>query len=183
MRHRLKGRKLGRTTSHRQAMERNIVASLLVHGRIVTTVTRAKEFRGTAEHLITLGKRGGLANFRRILSVVQDPKLAKKVVEDLAKRFKDRPGGYTRIVKLGGCRWDGDGRGWFAANRLGDNGPRAIWELVERKSPEEELAAAGRIKGVGEAARRQSEKKAAVKSAAKEEKKGGEKAAKGGAKR
>ncbi len=162
MRHRLKGRKLGRTTAHRQAMERNIVTSLLVHGRVITTVTRAKEFRGMAEHLITLGKRGGLANFRRILSVVQDAKVAKKVVDDLAKRFEKRPGGYTRIVKLGGCRWDGEGRGWFAANRLGDNGPRAIWELVDRKPPEEEQRAAGRGKlAQTDAEKRQADRKAA----------------------
>lgn len=146
MRHRLKGRKLGRTTAHREAMERNFVTSLLVHGRVITTVTRAKEFRGRAERLITLGKKGGLANFRQILSVVQDADVAKKIVNDLAARFKDRKGGYTRIVKLGGCRWDGDGRGWFASHRLGDNGPRAILELIDRKPREEEELAAGRGK-------------------------------------
>ncbi|MBI2932086.1 MAG: 50S ribosomal protein L17 [Planctomycetes bacterium] len=146
MRHRLKGRKLGRTTAHREAMERNLVTSLFVYGRVTTTVTRAKEFRGAAEHLITLAKRGGVANLRRILSVVQDKKVAKKLIEDIAKRFKDRPGGYTRIVKFGGSRWDGEGRGWSAWNRLGDNGPRAIWELVDRKPPEEEQRLAGRGK-------------------------------------
>lgn len=146
MRHRLKGRKLGRTTAHRQAMERNLVTSLLVNGRVVTTVTRAKEFRGTAERLITLGKRGGLANFRRILSVVQDRKVARKVVNDLAKRFADRPGGYTRILKLGASRWDGDGRGNIAHNRLGDNAPKAFWELVVRHDADEERRLAGRGK-------------------------------------
>src|SRR5262245_52715717 len=146
MRHRLKGRKLGRTTAHRQAMERNIVTSLFIHGRIMTTLDRAKEFRGTAEHLITLGKKGGLANFRAILDVVRDPKIAHKIVKDVAPRFAQRPGGYTRVVKLGGCRWDGDGRGWFAWNRLGDNGPRAIWELIDRKEPSEEQRLAGRGK-------------------------------------
>jgi large subunit ribosomal protein L17 len=168
MRHRLKGRKLGRTTAHRQAMERNIVTSLFVNGRVVTTVTRAKEFRGTAERMITIAKRvndpkeadSKITNFRRILAVVQDRRVARKIVDDVAKRFEQRPGGYTRVIKLGGCRWDGDGRGWFAWNRLGDNGPRAIWELVERKSPEEEQRAAGRGKAAVEGeARARAERK------------------------
>ena len=164
MRHRLKGRKLGCTTPRREAMERSIVTSLFIHGRVVTTLTRAKEFRGAAEHLITLAKHGGLANFRRILSVVQNEKVAKKIVDDVAPRFKDRPGGYTRVIKLGGCRWDGDGRGWYAWNRLGDNGPRAIWELVEHKSTEEEQRAAGYGKVAGEdAKKRLVEKKTAAK--------------------
>jgi len=162
MRHRLKGRKLGRTTAHRQAMERNLVTSLFVHGRVITTLTRAKEFRGTADHLITLAKTGGLENFRRIISVVQDPDIAKKIVNDVVKRegIAKRAGGYTRIVKLGGCRWDGDGRGWYAHNRLGDNGPRAIWELVDHKTREEEERAALRGKAAEEAeAKRRTEKK------------------------
>ncbi len=171
MRHRLKGRKLGCTTAHRQAMERNIVTSLFVHGRIITTDTRAKEFRGSAEHLITLAKHGGLANFRAIMSVVQDRGVALKIVNDVAKRFEKRPGGYTRVIRLGGCRWDGEGRGWYAANRLGDNGPRAIWELVERKSPEEEQRAAGRGKVAQEdAKKRQLEKKAAAAAKGKKDK-------------
>lgn len=163
MRHKLKGRKLGRTTAHRQAMERNIVTSLFVYGRIITTLDRAKEFRRTAEKLITLGKKGGLKNFRRILSTVQDRGVAHKVVEDLAVRFKERPGGYTRVVRLGGCRWDGDGYGLYAANRLGDDGKKAIWELVDRRDQDEEVRLAGR----GRAARKdREEKKAANKSKA-----------------
>ena len=146
MRHRLKGRKLGRTTAHRQALERNIVQSLFIYGRIVTTEAKAKEFRGTAEHLIQLGKVGDLPARRRILRTVQDPRLAKKIIDDVAKRFGDRQGGYTRVVKLGGSRWDGDGRGLYAFNRLGDNGKKAIWELVVRKDRDEELRAAGRVK-------------------------------------
>ena len=170
MRHKLKGRKLGRTTAHRQAMERNIVTSLFVYGRIITTVDRAKEFRRTAEKLITLGKKSnqdkkaGLKNFRRILSVVQDRGVAHKVVEELAVRFKDRPGGYTRVVRLGGCRWDGDGHGLYAANRLGDDGKKAIWELVDRREQDEEVRMAGR----GRAAKKdREEKKAERKSKAK----------------
>lgn len=146
MRHRLKGRKLGRTTAHRQALERNIVQSLFIYGRIITTEAKAKEFRGTAEHLITLGKVGDLPARRRILRTVQDPRLAKKIIDDVAKRFGDRPGGYTRVVKLGGSRWDGDGRGQYAFNRLGDNGKKAIWELIVRKDRDEELRSAGRVK-------------------------------------
>ena len=146
MRHRLAGRKLGRTTAHRQALERNIVQSLFIYGRIVTTEAKAKEFRGTAEHLITLGKVGDLPARRRILRTVQDPRLAKKIIDDVAKRFTDRQGGYTRVVKLGGSRWDGDGRGLYAFNRLGDNGKKAIWELVVRKDRDEELRSAGRVK-------------------------------------
>ena len=146
MRHRLKGRKLGRTTAHRQALERNIVQSLFIYGRIITTEAKAKEFRGTAEHLITLGKVGDLPARRRILRTVQDPRLAKKIIDDVAKRFGDRQGGYTRVVKLGGSRWDGDGRGQYAFNRLGDNGKKAIWELVVRKDRDEELRSAGRVK-------------------------------------
>ena len=146
MRHRLKGRKLGRTTAHRQALERNIVQSLFIYGRIVTTEAKAKEFRGTAEHLIQLGKVGDLPARRRILRTVQDPRLAKKIIDDVAKRFGDRQGGYTRVIKLGGSRWDGDGRGLYAFNRLGDNGKKAIWELVVRKDRDEELRSAGRVK-------------------------------------
>ena len=167
MRHRLKGRKLGKTTAHRQAMERNMVTSLFIHGRIMTTLDRAKEFRGMAEHLITLGKKGGLAAFRAILDVVRDPKVAKKIVNDVAKRFEGRPGGYTRVVKLGGCRWDGESKGWYAWNRLGDNGKRAIWELVERKEPDEEIRLAGRGKlAIDPAEQRKTAKKKAKAEAA-----------------
>ena len=167
MRHRLKGRKLGKTTSHRQAMERNMVTSLFIHGRVMTTLDRAKEFRGMAEHLVTLGKKGGLAAFRAILDVVRDPKVAKKIVNDVAKRFEGRPGGYTRVIKLGGCRWDGDGKGLYAWNRLGDNGKRAIWELVERKEPDEEIRLAGRGKlAIDAGAKRKADKKKAQAEAA-----------------
>jgi large subunit ribosomal protein L17 len=160
MRHRLKGRKLGRTTAHRQALERNIVQSLFIYGRVITTVEKAKEFRGRAERLITLAKKGGLANFRRILRTVQSADIARKIVNDVAKRFTDRPGGYTRVVKLGGSRWDGDGRGLYAFNRLGDNGRKAIWELVVHKDREEEMKAAGVGKAAKEAEEaRQLEKK------------------------
>jgi len=171
MRHRLKGRKLGRTTAHRQALERNIVQSLFIYGRIITTEAKAKEFRGTAEHMITLGKVGDLPARRRILRTVQDPRLAKKIIDDVAKRFGDRQGGYTRVVKLGGSRWDGDGRGHYAFNRLGDNGKKAIWELVVRKDRDEELRSAGRVKSAPTEAPAGSAPAAEKKAPAKKEKK------------
>jgi len=149
-------------------MSRNLVTSLFVYGRIFTTVEKAKEFRGMAEHLITLGKKTGLASFRAILDVVRDPRIAKKIVNDVAKRFTDRPGGYTRIIKLGGCRWDGEGKGLYAWNRLGDNGKRAIWELIDHKDREEEVRLAGRGKmAVDATAKRKTEKKKAAAAAAK----------------
>lgn len=166
MRHRLKGRKLRRTTAHRQALERNLVTSLFVYGRVITTLEKAKEFRGTAERMVTLAKKGGLHNFRRILRTVQDEQVARKIVEDVAKRFTERPGGYTRVIKLGGSRWDGDGRGQFAFNRLGDNGRKAAWELVVRKERDEEMKLAGR----GKLARQAEEAKKAQKKAGKKEK-------------
>jgi len=165
MRHRLKGRKLGRTTAHREALERNLVTSLFVYGRVITTVQKAKEFRGTAERLITLAKAGGLANYRRILRTVQDRAVARKIVQDVARRFPDRQGGYTRIVRLGACRWDGDGRGTYAFNRLGDGGTKAFWELVVRKDREEEMKLAGR----GPAARQALEARRAEKRKSKKE--------------
>src|SRR5688500_10759571 len=173
MRHRLKGRKLGRTSAHRQALERNIVTSLFTYGRIITTHEKAKEVRGTAEHMIQLGKDANLDpkvklhKFRQILQTVQDPKVAKKIMDDVAKRFTDRPGGYTRVVRLGGCRWDGDGRGLYATNRLGDNGTKSIWELVVRKDRDEEMKAAGVGRAATEAAAaKRAERRAAKKSAA-----------------
>jgi ribosomal protein L17 len=152
MRHRLKGRKLHRTTAHREALERNIVSSLFLYGRIITTVEKAKEFRGTAERIIQLAKEGqaakekALPNYRRILRTVHDRGIAKKIWDDVAKRFADRQGGYTRVVKLGGSRWDGDGRGHYAFNRLGDNGKKALWELLVVRDRDEELKSAGRVK-------------------------------------
>jgi len=166
MRHRLKGRKLGRTTAHREALERNLVTSLFVYGRVITTLHKAKEFRGTAERMITLAKAGGLDSFRRILRTVQDPAVARKIVDEVARRFTDRQGGYTRIIRLGGSRWDGDGRGLYAFNRLGDNGLKAIWELVVRKDREEEMKLAGR----GKAARQAQEARKVEKKKGKKEK-------------
>ncbi|MEE8318255.1 MAG: 50S ribosomal protein L17 [Dehalococcoidales bacterium] len=117
MRHKVAGRQLGRSMSHRKALYRNQVTDLLNHEKIVTTEAKAKEVRGQAEKIITLGKEGGLSAFRRALLVVTDKAVAEKVFADLAKRYGERPGGYTRMVKLG--------------PRLGDGAPMVQLTLVE----------------------------------------------------
>ena len=121
MRHRARSRKLGRTPSHRLAMYRNMVTSLLDHERIETTDAKAKEVRRIAERMITLGKKGGLHNRRRALRIIREREVAAKVFDDLAERYRERQGGYTRILKLG--------------NRVGDNAPMSIVELVEPGPP------------------------------------------------
>jgi large subunit ribosomal protein L17 len=100
MRHRVRSRKLGRTQAHRKAMYRNMVTSLLEHERIQTTDAKAKEVRRIAEQMITLGKRGGLHARRQALRVIRDRSVAAKVFDDLAERYRERPGGYTRVLKL-----------------------------------------------------------------------------------
>jgi large subunit ribosomal protein L17 len=117
MRHRNSGKRLGRNTSHRKAMMRNMVTSLFEHEKISTTDARAKELRPMAEKLITLAKRGDLHARRLVTSVVRDRKTVAKLFERIAPRFADRPGGYTRIIKLG--------------HRLGDNAPLSLITLVE----------------------------------------------------
>ncbi len=121
MRHRKQGRKLGRTKSHREAMFRNLVVSLFEHERVETTDAKAKELRRIAERLITKGKQGTL-HARRIASRwVRDPKVLQKLFEDIAGRYTERPGGYTRIMKL--------------RNRRGDNAPLSIIELMPAGVP------------------------------------------------
>ncbi|MCX6010493.1 MAG: 50S ribosomal protein L17 [Chloroflexi bacterium] len=107
MRHRIAGRKLSRPTAHRWALYRNLVSDLVKYGKIVTTEAKAKEIRGMAEKMITLGKEGSLASRRRALAFVTDKKLVDKIFTELAPRYAERPGGYTRLVKLG--RRVGDG--------------------------------------------------------------------------
>ena len=119
MRHNKSGRRLGRNSSHRSAMMRNMVTSLIEHEKVTTTDSRAKELRKIAEKMITLGKRGDLNARRQALQVIRDRKIVGKLFEMVAPRYKDRPGGYTRIIKLG--------------NRLGDNAPQSIIELVEEE--------------------------------------------------
>lgn len=99
-------RKLGRPTSHRVAMLRNLTASLLTNGRIVTTVTRAKELRKVAEKMITLGKRGDLHARRQALAYIYDKDVVYKLFEEIAPKYAERNGGYTRIIKTGPRRGD-----------------------------------------------------------------------------
>ena len=117
MRHRNSGKRLGRNTSHRKAMMRNMVTSLFEHEKITTTDARAKELRPMAEKLITLAKRGDLHARRLATEVIRDRKTVAKLFERVAPRYVDRPGGYTRIVKLG--------------HRLGDNAALSMIALVE----------------------------------------------------
>lgn len=145
MRHLKSGRKLGRTSSHRKALWRNMSTSLLLHGRIQTTEAKAKELRSVVEKLITLGKRVppsslvGLegeelaqTNAKRIHAIrlarktVQDREALQLLFNDYSERYQDRPGGYTRILKLG--------------RRPGDNAPMALIELVEDRIDEAPVA-------------------------------------------
>jgi len=117
MRHNKSGRRLGRTTSHRIAMFRNMVTSFLSHERITTTDAKAKELRSIADKMITLGKRGDLHAMRLAASYIREKSVVTKLFTTIAPRFTDRPGGYTRIIKLG--------------LRPGDNAQMSIIELVE----------------------------------------------------
>jgi large subunit ribosomal protein L17 len=117
MRHKVDGRKFDRPTGHRLAMFRNLVTDLLRHEQIKTTEAKAKEIRGLAEKMITLGREGSLASRRQVLAYVYDKDVARKVFDELGPRFSARNGGYTRIVRLG--------------PRNGDGAPMALIELVE----------------------------------------------------
>jgi len=118
MRHKSGGRKLQRTSAHRIAMFRNMSASLIKHEQITTTVAKAKELRPYIEKLVTLAKRGGLANRRLAMSRLMDDTQLVKLFDVLAERYKDRNGGYTRIIKAG--------------IRASDAAPIAIIEFVDR---------------------------------------------------
>jgi large subunit ribosomal protein L17 len=118
MRHRLGGRKLGRTTAHRKAMFDNMAHALLKHEQITTTLPKAKDLRPIVERLITLGKRGGLHARRQALATLQDAGIAEKLFSTLAERYKERQGGYCRIIKAG--------------FRHGDAADMAVIELVDR---------------------------------------------------
>lgn len=107
MRHRHQGRKLGRTTAHRTAMFRNQLTALFTHERIVTTVAKAKELRPLAERMVTLARTGTLPARRRVLTMVPDKEIVQRLFDDIAPRFVDRNGGYTRIMRLGRRRGDG----------------------------------------------------------------------------
>ena len=118
MRHGRVHRKLNRTHEHRRAMFANMCASLIKHEQIVTTLPKAKELRPIVEKLVTLGKKGGLAARRQAISEMRDVDMAKKLFDTLAPRYKDRQGGYTRIIKAG--------------FRYGDNAAMAVIEFVDR---------------------------------------------------
>ncbi len=118
MRHRKKGRQLGRQTKHRWALFRNLVTSLLDHERIETTEAKAKEVRGFTDRMITLGKEGTLPARRRALAFLRSKDVVSKLFDDVAGRFQDRPGGYTRIVKT--------------RRRVGDAAEMVAIELVSR---------------------------------------------------
>jgi len=107
MAHRIDGRKLGRATDHRLALFRNLVQDLLRHEKIITTEAKAREVKGLAEKMITLGKRGDLHSRRQARRFVYDAKVVDKLFSELGPRFADRPGGYSRLVKIGPRQGDG----------------------------------------------------------------------------
>ena len=107
MRHRIRHRKLGRTSSHRTAMFRNQLTALFTHERIVTTLAKAKELRPIAERMVTLAGTGTLPARRKVLTMVPDKDVVRRLFDDIAPRFLERPGGYTRIMRLGRRRGDG----------------------------------------------------------------------------
>jgi large subunit ribosomal protein L17 len=106
MRHLNSGRKLNRTSAHRKALMRNLVLSLIQYGRLKTTDAKAKELRRWADRMVTLGKRGDLAAHRRAYAFLGSHSAVKKLFDDIAPRFKERPGGYTRVIKYGVRRGD-----------------------------------------------------------------------------
>ncbi len=147
MRHRKSGRKLSRSSSHRWALIRNLVTSLLRDEKIQTTDAKAKELRRWADRVITLGKAGSLHARRQVLGIVQDKAVVRKLFDTIAPRFKERPGGYTRIIKIG----------W----RHGDAAQMSLIELV---GGADETAAAGKSGGAKKSrrARRKQPAKEAV---------------------
>ncbi len=136
MRHRMQGKRLGRSTTHRIAMRRNMAASLFQHGAIRTTVAKAKELRRFVEKLITQAKKGTLHARRRVLSELgrdtvmfddegeaMDATVVQRLFDEIAPRYADRPGGYTRIIRIG-------------ERRIGDAGEQVILQLVEEELPD-----------------------------------------------
>lgn len=123
MRHRVRGRRLGRSSSHRKALSKNLVSALFMHGRVVTTGPKAKEYRAMAEKLITLAKVKDLHRVRRAVQVLGNKAAVARLFDEIGPSMKDRPGGYTRILKL-------------ATPRLGDKGQRVFWELVNYEPPQ-----------------------------------------------
>jgi large subunit ribosomal protein L17 len=142
MRHMKKGSALNRTASHRRALMSNLITGLITHEKIRTTKAKAREVRPLAEKMITFAKRGDLHARRQVLRLIKDKEAVAKLFDTLGERFKDRPGGYTRILRM--------------ENRLGDNAEMALLELVTEDVK----------KGSGKKRRRRSKKKTAPEAAA-----------------
>ncbi len=132
MRHRKSGRKLNRSSAHRKAMFANLACSLIKHEQIKTTVPKAKDLRSVVERLITLAKRGDLHARRQLLAKLPDQAMVRKLIDVLAERYRDRPGGYTRVLKAG--------------YRYGDCAAMAMIELVDR-DPEAKGQDSGPVPG------------------------------------
>ena len=149
------GRKLGRTSSHKEAMFRNMVTSVIKHERIRTTDSKAKEVRKLAEKMITLGKKGNLHARRQALAFVRDKALVSKLFGELTERYRQRAGGYTRIIKVG--------------YRFGDNAPVSILEFIPEEKKKEK--AKPKAKGKTKAKAKEEEEKSALESIPEEKKK------------
>ncbi|MEO3435022.1 50S ribosomal protein L17 [Inquilinus sp. CAU 1745] len=137
MRHGMSGRKFNRTSSHRRAMFANMAAALITHEQIKTTLPKAKDLRPVVEKLITLGKKGGLHNRRQAYALLRDDAVVAKLFDGIADRYKDRAGGYTRVLKAG--------------FRYGDAAPMAMIELVDRDAAAKGAADKARVEAEAEA--------------------------------
>jgi large subunit ribosomal protein L17 len=138
MRHGFALRKLNRTNSHRKAMFANMAGALIRHEQITTTLPKAKELKSVVDKLVTLGKKGGLANRRLAASQLKEDDIVVKLFDTLAERYKDRAGGYTRVLKAG--------------FRYGDNAPLAVIELVDRDEDAKGADDRARAEAMAEAA-------------------------------
>ena len=130
MRHRVLGKKLNRSSAHRQSMERNFICSVIKHERVVTTLAKAKAMRRNLERMITLGKQKDLVRYRRAIAFLRDREAAQKLFDVLGPRYADRPGGYSRVVRM-------------SEHRIGDGAPQAIIELVDNDVLSRQLESAG----------------------------------------
>jgi large subunit ribosomal protein L17 len=128
MKHKVAGKHLGRSTAHRRALRKNFTVSVLMHERVTTTLAKAKALRPHVEKVITLGKNRTLSNIRRAASLLQDKEAVRKLFDEIGPRYANRPGGYTRIMRL-------------PDYRIGDGGTKAIFELVDNKVLEQQLEA------------------------------------------
>ena len=169
MRHLKTGRKFGRTSAHRKALFRNMVTALIRRERIRTTLAKAKELRGKVDKTITLGKKGTLHARRHALQLVADKDSLKKLFGPLAERYATRPGGYTRIIKLG--------------HRLGDDAPMAFIELVDREDEAAQKAPAKKKEKLEETAKKKKEAKVPAKKKATQKSNDGKKKLEGTAKK